>query len=114
MFGDSRYGDILEDVLSFLNGKEILYKSYEDDYQGYVDVDMLLSDGRVFSYYYSYGSCSGCDEWEAEEYSNEKIKVIMIQEATFFDNIDMYNEWCKTNKSRMNYQKENKNCISLY
>jgi len=88
-----RYSEILENVLDRLGAEKILKEEYEDDYQGYIDVDVLLKDGRVFSYEYSYGSCSGCDSWEAMDYSIEQIEAEMLTEATFFDNIDQYNKW---------------------
>ena len=90
-----RYGDILFKLLKSLNSKEILSLNYENDYQGYVDIDVLLEDGRVFSYHYSYGSCSGWDEWESLSLNGEEIEEVMMKEATFFDNIDQYNKWLK-------------------
>ena len=90
-----RYGDILLNLLKHLNTKEILNLSYENDYQGYVDIDALLEDGRILSYKYYYGSCAGCDEWEALNISNIEIEEVMMKEATFFDNIDQYNKWLK-------------------
>ncbi|MCP3924537.1 MAG: hypothetical protein GY714_18340 [Desulfobacterales bacterium] len=89
----ARYTDILEDLIEELGGDKILSCNYESDYQGYVDIDVLLNDGRIFSYNYYYGSCSGCDCWEHAEHSNEKIIEIMKKEATFFDNIEYYNKW---------------------
>lgn len=90
---EARYSDILQKVLDDLSAKKLLRKDYESCYQGHVDVDVLLNDGRVFSYKYYYGSCSGCDEWEGESYSDEEIKNIMLKEATIFDNILDYNKW---------------------
>lgn len=91
--GYARYSDLLEEVLIELNAVEVLRKDYEDDYQGHVDVDVLLFDGRVFSYLYYYGSCSGCDEWESEGYDDNKIKEIILKEATFFSDVDSYSIW---------------------
>lgn len=91
----ARYSEVLSDVASALGGKKVLRLDYESDYQGYVDIDVLLSDGRVFSYMYSYGSCSGCDEWEARDLSDEQIGEAMLQEATFFASIGAYNDWRK-------------------
>lgn len=55
----ARYSDNLENVVNSLNGQEVLRLQYLSDYQGDVDIDVLLEDGRVFSYQYYYGSCSG-------------------------------------------------------
>ena len=45
------------------------------------------------SYQYYYGSCSGCDTWEATGLDDEQIKAAMLQGATFFDNIEQYQTW---------------------
>ena len=86
----ARYSKNLQAVLIKLGAKKLLRKVYESDYQGYVDVDVLLEDGRVYSYYYSYGSCAGCDEWDNRDLNNEQIEEIMINEATIFDNMEQY------------------------
>ena len=68
-----------------------------------VDVDVLLSDGRVFSYYYVYGSCSGCDEWEARNLSCDEIESVIMQEmqeATIFNDLESYNQWRENVKAK--------------
>lgn len=87
-----RYSEILVDVLQKIGAIKMLREDFHDDYQGHVDVDALLSDGRVYSYCYYYGSCSGCDEWEAENYSGDKIFEIM-KDATYFDDMEQYKKW---------------------
>ena len=89
----ARYSDILNELITELGGKEVLRLEYESDYSGYVDIDVLLEDGRVISYKYWYGSCSGCDDWELRSLTDEDIKQEMRQEATFFDNLESYNKW---------------------
>jgi hypothetical protein len=92
--GGARYSSDLAVVISNLSGaSRILRKDYESDYQGHVDIDVLLNDGRVFSYYYSYGSCSGCDKWERKDFSGDDVVKEMLQEATIFDNIGQYKRW---------------------
>lgn len=91
--GDARYSDILESVITNLGGVTVLRLNYESDYQGYVDIDVELKDGRVFTYEYSYGSCSGCDEWESRNLDDAQIKDVILKESTIFDSIDLYNEW---------------------
>lgn len=88
-----RYSDILRELLGELGAVKVLREEFENDWQGFVDVDILLNDGRVYSFYYSYGSCSGCDAWEANNYSEETIKQEMKNDASYFDNIDHYNTW---------------------
>lgn len=89
----TRYADVLESLLRDLDAEKVLYLTFEDDYQGSLDADVLLKDGRVFSYGYSYGSCSGCDEWEDEGQSDDGIKEIMKSSATFFNTQDEYTSW---------------------
>lgn len=90
---NSRYSDVLESLLKKLKAKQVLREHSIDDWQGEVDVDVLLEDGRVFSYYYSYGSCSGCDGWEAEGLDDGQIEAEMAKDATYFDNIEQYNQY---------------------
>jgi hypothetical protein len=54
-----RWEDALEAAINKLGGKEILFVNYQADYQGFLDIDVLLENGFIFSYRYSYGSCSG-------------------------------------------------------
>lgn len=89
----ARYADNLENVINFLNGEKVLRIEFESDYQGFVDIDVLLKDGRIFSYKYDYGSCSGCDDWEARELDDNEIENEMKEAATFFDNIKLYESW---------------------
>jgi uncharacterized protein (UPF0303 family) len=96
MVESARYSGGLESVINNLGGEEVLRLSYEADYQGYVDIDVLLNDGRVFSYRYYYGSCSGCDEWENRELTSEQIEEEMLQAATFFESVGEYNKWRET------------------
>lgn len=93
MVDGARYSTFLNDVINELKGVKVLRLEYESDYQGFVDIDVLLENGKVFSYMYNYGSCSGCDTWEAEEYNDEQIKQIMLKDSTTFDNIELYNKW---------------------
>ena len=97
---DARYSSILQEVIEELKGIEILRLDYESDYQGHVDIDVLLEDGQVFSYKYWYGSCSGCDEWEDRNLTCEEIKDVMIQEATFFGGLESYQTWCGMRNNR--------------
>ena len=90
---NSRYSENLDSLLKKLGAKKVLDLKFESGYQGDVDISVLLKDGRVFSYYYSYGSCSGCDDWEARSLSDEQIEAEMKREATYFRSIDTYNKY---------------------
>jgi hypothetical protein len=90
----TRYSEDLAEACERLGGAENVQRlEFESDYQGFVDIDVLLLDGRVFSYYYSYGSCSGCDEWEDKSFSSEDVVKEILQEATLFDNQTQYFAW---------------------
>ena len=93
-----RYGENLASALESLGGLVVLKENFENDYQGFVDVDVLLSDGRIFSYSYSYGSCSGCDTWEAKGYTDEEVIQEMKETATYFNNTEEYEAWLKIRK----------------
>jgi len=66
---------------------EIIWEHSEDDYQGSANFLGQMTDGRFVHYEWSYGSCSGCDEWEAEGYSDEQIIEIMRSQAAFFPDV---------------------------
>lgn len=44
-------------------------------------------DGKLFWVEWSYGSCSGCDEWEARELSSEQIQAELRKATAFFDSV---------------------------
>jgi len=96
-----RYCLELGTALQRVGATKLLFLNYTSDYQGSVDISALLSDGRVFSYEYSYGSCSGCDGWEANESSSDVIVAEMIKEATYFDSESSWKMWMN---SRTNWR----------
>lgn len=90
-----RYGDEACDV--FVDALIIFEKS-EADYQGFANIFGLLPNGKYFHYEWSYGSCSGCDEWEARNLSYEEIKQEMRNGANFFDSIDDVKKYLRLDK----------------
>ena len=90
-----RYSEDLDTLIVSLGGyKKVLRLDYDSDYSGYVDVDLELNNGVVFSYKYWYGSCSGCDKWEDELGSDHaQVVEVMRKEATYFDNMEQYTAW---------------------
>ena len=54
-----RWDEALDAAVKKLGGKEILFVNYMSDYQGFLDIDVLLENNYIFSYRYDYGSCSG-------------------------------------------------------
>lgn len=92
-----RYSSNLDTLLDTLGGvKEVLRLNYEASYSGFVDVDALLNDGRVFTYKYWYGSCSGCDTWESNDFNDAQIEDVMRMESTIFPDLDTYKKWRET------------------
>ena len=63
---------------------ELIWESSTDDYQGSCNVLLRLTDGRFAHYEWSYGSCSGCDEWEGRE---DEVPGIMRDTAVYFDDM---------------------------
>lgn len=100
-----RWSENLRCLLFLLDAKEVLREKWINDYQGFVDVDVLLSNGMVFSYEYSYGSCSVCDAWESRyppEVENVCIMTEMMDECSLFDSEEHYREWRrKINKNKL-------------
>jgi len=62
----ARYADILGELLLDMGCTELIKLDYLADYQGFVEVAGYIRErDEVFIYRYNYGSCAGCDEWEA-------------------------------------------------
>lgn len=80
-----RYANIAEEIFG---EAEIIAERSDDGYQGYVNVLAKLPDGRYCHYEYSYGSCSGCDTWEATEATGEQILAEMKRDAVYFDSLN--------------------------
>lgn len=66
-------------------------------YGGSIDIDILLSDGRVLSYEYAFDSC--CDRLEGtcdDEDNNRDIEEDIKTHATYFDDLALYDRWVDT------------------
>lgn len=90
---NARYSEILEKLVDNLGGVCILRCEYEAGYQGYVDIDVMLKNRQVFSYKYSYGSCSVCDEWESRHLSEDAILDEMQKGCYIFNSYVSYLIW---------------------
>jgi hypothetical protein len=95
----ARYSENLEVVINGLNPLCVLNLNYCSDYQGDVNIDVLLANGSVFIYDYSYGSCSGCDDWESRSLADDEIEEEMLNSAVIYS-INDYMEFMK--KRQMN------------
>ena len=63
--GESIGGKWTGVVYEALPDGEVVYSTGHRDYQGNVSLVAKLDDGRWLHYGWGYGSCSGCDSWEA-------------------------------------------------
>lgn len=86
---ECRYGDIAGKIWG---DWEILWEDSESGYQGHVS--FLAKKGRKYCFYeWWYGSCSGCDGWEAAGLSNDEINKEMRDTAL----------WMKSEKELLNW-----------
>ena len=84
-----RYGSIAE---SIWKDWDILWEDSKADYQGHAS--FLAKKGSQYCFYeWWYGSCSGCDDWEAEGFDDDKIKEEMKSTAL----------WMKSKKALMTW-----------
>lgn len=80
-----RYGGIAEDIWG---DAEIIWENSHDDYQGYATILAKTPDGKWWYYEWWYGSCAGCDTWEAAEMDCKEIEAEMRDQSAVFDNED--------------------------
>ena len=87
--GNCRYSEC---AFSLLAGHEILAFEGESDYQGSASV-LARRTGAVEGFYeyiyvaWSWGSCSGCDQWEDQNLSADQIIEEMRKTAGFFETL---------------------------
>lgn len=105
-----RYSENVYSLLKKLHAVEVLDFTCNNDYQGDMDLSVLLEDGRVFSYAYSYGSCSGCDDWEARSLTDKQIEDEIARDATYFSDVSSFNAF---NGKRLTLKESIKNNIEL-
>lgn len=79
---EARWGDVAVEV--FGSDAEVIWEASTADYQGSCNVLLRLTDGRFAHYEWTYGSCSGCDEWEGME---ADVPRIMRDTAVYFDDV---------------------------
>lgn len=76
-----RYG---ENAGNIWGDWEVLWESSEADYSGSADF-VAYKDGLFVLYDWSYGYCSGCDEWESLGLGDDEIEAEMRHEAVEYD-----------------------------
>lgn len=84
-----RYGEIAGGVWG---DWDILWEDSEADYQGHASI--LAKKGHRYAFYeWWYGSCSGCDGWEADGSSDKEIEKEMRDTAIWFKSKEELKKW---------------------
>lgn len=96
-----RYGDLAGKAFDY---PVVIWENSDDDWQGFANFIGRMKDGRFVHYEWTYGSCSGCDEWEAEEYSKEQIIEIMRKHAVYLPDTDTLRRYVKLDGEFANAQ----------
>jgi hypothetical protein len=69
-----RYGEVAGNIFW---DADIIWENSNADWQGFANLLASMTDGTFVHYSWTYGSCSGCDEWEARGLSEEEIEEEM-------------------------------------
>lgn len=84
-----RYGEIAGAIWGRW---EVLWEDSEADYQGHATI--LVNKGRKYAFYeWWYGSCSGCDGWEADGKDDAAIEKEMRDSALWFNSKKELRNW---------------------
>lgn len=84
-----RYGDVAERIWK---DWDVLWEDSEADYQGHASI--LAKRGNRYSFYeWWYGSCSGCDGWEADGKDDDAVEKEMRGTAMWFKNKKELKTW---------------------
>jgi hypothetical protein len=84
-----RYGDVAGKVFGDF---DILWEDSECDYQGHATI--LGKKGKTYVFYeWWYGSCSGCDDWESRNLTDDEIAAEMQETAMFFEGKRPLKKW---------------------
>jgi len=86
-----RYGDVAERIFK---DAEIIWEHSEADYQGYANVLARLKNGHFIHLSWTYGSCSGCDEWEARGLSDDDVEQEMRRSMGVFKTQKHLRKYC--------------------
>jgi hypothetical protein len=86
---ECRYGSIAGEIWG---DYEILWEDSESDYQGHAS--FVAKKGNKYCFYeWHYGSCSGCDGWEADGKTDEDIEKEMRDTALWMDGEKALRKW---------------------
>ena len=93
-----RYSNIVEKIFGEC---EIIWEECENYWSGEVNILVDMSDNKFAFYSYSYGSCIGCDEWEARNLTDEQIKEEILHDTIWFDGSTQLLEFLKNRESAL-------------
>lgn len=94
---EAEFFDPWDSVFETLGGVKVMFCS--SSYWGYggsIDIDILLSDGRILSYSYAFDSCCDRLEGTCDDEGQKEIEDDIKQHATYFDDLAQYNAWVDT------------------
>ena len=80
-----RYGEVAGNIWG---DSDVIWEDSEANYQGHATILAVTPDGKWWFYEWFYGSCSGCDTWEAADMSNEAIEKEMRDQSAIFDDAE--------------------------
>ncbi len=88
-----RYGNVATRIFGEL---EIIWEHSEDDYQGFANVLAFNKQDNTFIHYdWTYGSCSGCDEWKDRELTEDQIEQEMRSNLLVLHGISQAKKYLK-------------------
>lgn len=105
MAAQCRYGD--QAVVVFGSDSELIWEHSENDYQGSANILVHTPDGKYAHYEWTYGSCSGCDEWESANLSDEQVQKVMRESAAWFDDLQTLRRYLKLEDKEARYPSAN-------
>lgn len=79
-----RYG---EDATEIFGDADIIAEASVEDWQGHANVLAAMPDGTFAHYEWTYGSCSGCDEWEDRNLDHGAIVAEMRSAMAVFPDV---------------------------
>ena len=84
-----RYGDIASRIWG---DWDLIWEDSEENWQGHAS--FIVSKGAEFCFYeWHYGSCSGCDGWEADGKGSDEVEAEMRHTAMWFKNKKQLRKW---------------------
>jgi hypothetical protein len=86
---DCRYGEIAANIWG---DWDIVWENSDADYQGHATI-LAEKDGAYCFYEWWYGSCSGCDDWEARDLTDAEIEAEMRERAAWLADRKALEKW---------------------